>query len=49
MRIAEASLAPAYLRSGIDWSIGLEHLAFAFLNAPDRPTAWPILRAELLD
>jgi type 2 lantibiotic biosynthesis protein LanM len=46
-RIAEAAFRPKRLRSGVDWSIELDHLAFAFLGAVRKPIAWPILHAEL--
>lgn len=45
-RILEASLAPELLGSGIDCSIQLEQLAYAFLDRGERPRAWPILGAE---
>ncbi|MGH7485006.1 MAG: type 2 lanthipeptide synthetase LanM, partial [bacterium] len=45
-RITDASLAPQALQSGVDWSIELERLAFAFLAAERKPIAWPILHAE---
>ena len=46
-RILDGALEPEYLRSGTDWSIQLDQLAFAYLNADRRPVAWPILGAEL--
>jgi type 2 lantibiotic biosynthesis protein LanM len=45
-RISEQSLAPQYLRSGIDWSIEVEHLCVAFLDTERKPVAWPLLCAE---
>ncbi|GFE80212.1 lanthionine synthetase [Steroidobacter agaridevorans] len=44
--ILEAATAPEHLTDGADFSIELDHLARAFLVAQDRPTAFPILRAE---
>jgi type 2 lantibiotic biosynthesis protein LanM len=39
--------APDYLKHGVDYSIELERLSYAFLVAQEKPDAWPILSAEL--
>jgi type 2 lantibiotic biosynthesis protein LanM len=44
--ILQRSIAPECLRDGIDRSIELDLLSRAFLTAQEKPTAWPILRAE---
>ncbi len=38
---------PDYLKHGVDYSIELERLSYAFLVAQEKPDAWPILSAEL--
>ncbi|MFB2920440.1 type 2 lanthipeptide synthetase LanM family protein [Aerosakkonema funiforme] len=45
--ILQKSLAPQFLRNGIDRSIELEVLARAFLVATQKPDAWPIFHAEV--
>jgi type 2 lantibiotic biosynthesis protein LanM len=39
--------APDYLKDGVDYSIELDRLSYAFLVAQDKPDAWPILSGEL--
>lgn len=38
---------PDYLRHGVDYSIELDRLSYAFLVAQEKPQAWPILSVEL--
>ncbi|MDZ7960293.1 MAG: type 2 lanthipeptide synthetase LanM family protein [Aulosira sp. DedQUE10] len=38
---------PDYLRQGVDYSIELDRLSYAFLVAQEKPQAWPILSVEL--
>jgi type 2 lantibiotic biosynthesis protein LanM len=38
---------PDSLKHGVDYSIELDRLSYAFLVAQDKPDAWPILSAEL--
>ncbi|MBW4623879.1 MAG: type 2 lantipeptide synthetase LanM family protein [Cyanosarcina radialis HA8281-LM2] len=45
--ILENAWTPDYLKDGADYSIELDRLSCAFLVAPDKPNAWPILGAEL--
>ncbi|MBW4576243.1 MAG: type 2 lantipeptide synthetase LanM family protein [Aphanothece sp. CMT-3BRIN-NPC111] len=45
--ILQKSLAPKFLRNGVDWSIELDILSRAFLTTQEQPKNWPILRAEL--
>jgi type 2 lantibiotic biosynthesis protein LanM len=40
-------LAPQFLQNGVDRSIELDILSRAFLVNQDKPTAWPILQAEI--
>lgn len=47
LRILEQALAPRYLRCGVDVSVELARMCRAFVGAGERPTAWPILAAEL--
>jgi class II lanthipeptide synthase len=46
IRIPEQSLAAQCLRFGVDVSIQFANLYRAFLDADDKPSAWPILAAE---
>jgi type 2 lantibiotic biosynthesis protein LanM len=45
--ILQNAWTPDYLKHGADYSIELDRLSCAFLVAPDKPNAWPILGAEL--
>jgi type 2 lantibiotic biosynthesis protein LanM len=45
--ILQGSLAPQFLRNGVNRSIELDILSRAFLMCSDKPKAWPILRSEL--
>ena len=45
--LLEQTLVPKYLRHGADRSIELDILSQTFLSTEDRPSAWPILAAEL--
>ncbi len=45
--ILQNTLAPEFLRNGIDRSIELDILARAFLVTDKKPHAWPILHSEL--
>ncbi len=45
--VVQNSLAPEFLRNGVDWSIELDILSLAFLTAQNQPYAWPILQFEL--
>ena len=47
MTILQNAWAPDYLQYGVDYSIELDRLSYAFLVAQAKPDAWPILRAEL--
>jgi type 2 lantibiotic biosynthesis protein LanM len=38
---------PECLQHGVDYSIALDRLSYAFVVAPDKPHVWPILHAEL--
>ncbi|WP_009630792.1 type 2 lanthipeptide synthetase LanM family protein [Synechocystis sp. PCC 7509] len=38
---------PDYLKHGVDYSIELDRLSYAFLVAQNKPQAWSILNAEL--
>lgn len=46
-RVLNNSMAPEYLRHGVDWSMQLDILSRAFLTIEEKPQAWPILSAEL--
>lgn len=45
--ILQKSLAPQFLKNGIDRSIELDILSRAFLVSSDKPQEWSILQAEL--
>lgn len=45
--ILQGSLAPQFLKNGIDRSIELDILSRAFLFASEKPPEWSILQAEL--
>ncbi|MBD2525525.1 type 2 lanthipeptide synthetase LanM family protein [Nostoc sp. FACHB-133] len=45
--ILQSTWLPDYLRHGVDYSIELDQLSQAFLVAQEKPSAWPILKAEL--
>jgi type 2 lantibiotic biosynthesis protein LanM len=45
--ILQASLAPQFLKNGVDRSIELDVLSRAFLVSSDKPKEWSILQAEL--
>jgi type 2 lantibiotic biosynthesis protein LanM len=45
--ILQNAWAPDYLKHGVDYSIELDRLSYAFLVAQDKPSAWPILSTEL--
>ncbi|BAY08493.1 type 2 lanthipeptide synthetase LanM family protein [Calothrix sp. NIES-2098] len=45
--ILQNAWAPDYLKNGVDYSIELDRLSYAFLVAQEKPHAWPILSAEL--
>lgn len=46
-RVLRSALSPEHLRSGIDWSIELEHLAYAYLADEELPIGWQIFEAEV--
>lgn len=46
-RVLRRALSPECLRSGIDWSIELEHLAYAYLADEELPVGWQIFEAEV--
>ncbi len=45
--IAQHSLSPQYLRSGVDYGIAIDTLSRAYLTAEEKPDAWAILPAEM--
>jgi type 2 lantibiotic biosynthesis protein LanM len=45
--VLQKTLAPEFLRNGVDRSIQLDLLARAFLITEDKPNAWSILHSEL--
>lgn len=45
--ILQTSLAPEFLRNGVDRSIKLDILARAFLTTENKPNTWSILHSEL--
>lgn len=45
--ILQNACVPDYLKHGVDYSIELDRLSYAFLIAQTKPDAWPILNAEL--
>lgn len=45
--ILQNAWAPDYLKNGVDYSIELDRLSYAFLVAQEKPHAWAILSAEL--
>jgi type 2 lantibiotic biosynthesis protein LanM len=45
--LLENTLAPKFLRNGVDRSIELDILSQTFLTAQNKPSAWSILQAEL--
>ncbi|MBW4598388.1 MAG: type 2 lantipeptide synthetase LanM family protein [Calothrix sp. FI2-JRJ7] len=45
--VLQKTLAPEFLRNGIDRSIELDILARAFVVTENKPNAWPILASEL--
>ncbi|NEP36252.1 MAG: type 2 lantipeptide synthetase LanM [Moorea sp. SIO3B2] len=45
--ICKHSLNPQYLRSGVDYSIGIDTLSRTYLTAEEKPEAWVTLPAEI--
>ena len=45
--LLQKTLAPEFLKNGVDRSIEIDILSRTFLNGEEKPTAWPILSAEL--
>jgi type 2 lantibiotic biosynthesis protein LanM len=45
--VLQKTLAPEFLRNGVDRSIELDIIGRAFLATENQPQAWPILRSEL--
>jgi len=45
--VLQKTLAPEFLRNGVDRSIQLDVLARAFLSSENKPNAWSILHSEL--
>jgi lantibiotic modifying enzyme len=45
--LLQKTLAPEFLKNGVDRSLEIDILSCTFLNGEEKPTAWPILSAEL--
>ncbi|MBW4422320.1 MAG: type 2 lantipeptide synthetase LanM family protein [Myxacorys californica WJT36-NPBG1] len=45
--ILQKTLSPDHLKHGVDFSIQLDHLSRAFIVAQEKPSAFPVLSAEL--